>query len=304
MARGGAASKQMQRCRCGTGVPASRGEIGLRSVELQSVSNVRDLGGIPVCGDRAVLPGLFFRGSALANVSPDDSFVLFAELGIRCVVDLRCGWEREAAPDASVPGVENLHIPFYDKDKVGIEYTEPAKGTKVVGRDVACDPCRFYRSLANPLTANQMRTGLACIFEHVLQGLPVYQHCSGGKDRAGIMSLLVLTVLGASRVDILEDYLLTNVSRDKNYQQAFERFLKFSDGDEARAHELTKAHRARPENLEAFYEAVDESYGSMERFVREVLAISDERREEIGKRCTCPREQVPAGYLEVEAFHG
>lgn len=274
----------------------------MRSIELPGVSNVRDLGGIPVCGDRVVLPGLFYRGSALADATSADRSVLFGELGIRCVVDLRCGWEREAAPDASAPGVENLHIPFYDKEKVGIKYTEPAEGTKVVGRDVACDPLRFYRSLANPLTANQMRKGLACIFAHAFQGLPVYQHCSGGKDRAGIMSLLVLTVLGASRADILEDYLLTNVSRDKHYQQAFERFLRFSDGDEARAHELTRAHRARPENLEAFYEAVDERYGSMERFVREVLAIDGERREEVRRRCTCPRGQVPAGSLEAEAL--
>lgn len=258
----------------------------MRSVELQGVSNVRDLGGIPVAGGREVRPGLLFRGAALGGATPADCDVLFGKLGIRCVIDVRCGWEREAAPDVSVPGVENLHIPFYDKEKVGIEYTEPAKGTKVVGRDVACDPCRFYGSLANRLTAGQMREGVACAFSHVMQGQPVYLHCSGGKDRAGILSLLVLTVLGASRQDILDDYLLTNVSRDKNYQQSFERFLRFADGDEELAHELTQAHRARPENLQAFYQAVDEEYGDMERFVREILGIDDVRREELRAACT------------------
>lgn len=258
----------------------------MRSIELQGVSNVRDLGGIPVAGGRVVVPGLFFRGAALAEASQSDREMLFGKLGIRHVIDVRCGWEREAAPDVAVPGVENLHIPFFDKEKVGIEYTEPAAGTKVIGRDVACNPLHFYCSLANPLTAGQMREALSHAFACALQGEPVYLHCSGGKDRAGMLAVLLLTVLGASKEDILDDYLLTNVSRDKNYQQAFERFLRFADGNEELAHELTEAHRARPENLEAFYGAVEERYGGMEHFMREMLGMDAARREGLREACT------------------
>lgn len=258
----------------------------MNDIHLQGVDNVRDLGGIPTCEGRVVKPGLIFRGSALCGMTPADQELLFGELGIACVVDLRCGWERDAKPDPHVAGVENLHIPFYDLDKVGIEYTEPTEGTKVVGRDVACNPDRFYRSLANPLTANQMRQALEVIFAHAEQKRPVYVHCSGGKDRAGIMTVLVLTVLGASRQSIREDYLLTNVSRDKHYQAAFERFLKFADGNEARAHELTRAHAALPQNLDAFYGAVDERYDSMDAFLRGKLGVSLKRQEAIRAACT------------------
>ena len=203
------------------------------------------------------MPGLFFRGGALSGMTPADSAVLFGELGIGCVIDVRTGWEREAKPDAQVEGVRNLHIPFYDLEKVGIEYTEPAFGTKVVGRDVACEPNNFYRSLANELTVRQMGLAIGETFASALRGQPVYQHCSGGKDRAGILMLLTLTVLGADRDAIREDYLYTNVSRDKRYPQMFERFLRLADGDEQRAHELVVAHRALPENLDVFYDAID-----------------------------------------------
>lgn len=250
---------------------------------------MRDLGGIPVAGEREVAPGLIYRGGALARATDADREVLFNQRGIACIVDLRCGWERNAAPDVATPGVENLHIPFFDQEKVGIEYTEPAEGTKVVGRDVACNPDRFYRALANPLTAGQMRRALEVIFDRACHGRPVYLHCSGGKDRAGVLSLLVLTALSASRDAILEDYLLTNVSRDKNYAAAFERFLRFTDGDEQRAHELTRAHRARPENLDAFYEAVSTGYGSMEKFLDETLALPGARRDRLRAACTHPR---------------
>ena len=252
----------------------------MRVIELQGISNVRDLGGIPVDGGRSVVEGMLFRGSALSSLTDADRKVLFRDLGIRCVIDLRTGWERREKPDVEVPGVENLHIPFYDLEKVGIEYTEPAEGTKVVGRDVACTPVNFYRSLANPLTVRQMEHGVNEVLSRALDGQPVYLHCSGGKDRAGILTLLVLVVLGASREAILEDYLFTNVARDKNYDAMLERFKRFSGGDEQRAHELVIAHRAVPENLEAFYGAVEERYGSTDAFVRSQLGISDARRDE------------------------
>lgn len=258
-------------------------------VELEGISNVRDLGGIPVEGGRIVAPGLLFRGSALYGLTEADCKTLFEELGIVRVIDLRTGWEREAKPDIQVDGVEYLHIPFYDLEKVGIEYTEPAAGTKVIGRDVACNPNRFYRSLPNPLTLRQMREGVRRVLDSAIAGQPVYMHCSGGKDRAGILTLLVLTVLGADEDAILDDYLFTNVARDKDYEKTFARFLKLADGDEERARELTHDHRARPENITAFREAVEERYGSFAAFVRDKLEVDDDYRTLAREACTLPR---------------
>ena len=274
-------------CRVWVGRREGEGR-SLAVIELQGIDNVRDLGGIPLAGGREVVSGLLFRGGALFSATDADRDVLFRNLGIRCVIDVRCGWEREAKPDGDELGVENLHIPFYDLEKVGIEYTEPADGTKVVGRDVACEPVRFYRSLANPLTVRQMGKGLNEALSRSLDGQAIYLHCSGGKDRAGIMALLVLTVLGASREAILEDYLYTNVARDKNYAKMFERFKRLAEGDEERAHELVVAHRAVPENLEAFYGAIDERYGGMDDFMRNQLGVTDSLREEARAKLAIP----------------
>ncbi len=266
----------------------------MRVIEVPGVENVRDLGGIPVSGGRMVKPGLMYRGGALVGLTPEGVDVLFRQRGVACVIDVRCGWEREAKPDATVLGVENLHIPFYDKEKVGIEYTEPAEGTKVVGRDVACDPDHFYRSLANPLTVGQMRVCLAEAFGHALAGKPVYMHCSGGKDRAGILAALVLAVLGASAEAIEEDYLLTNESRDKQYRRNYERFLGLAGGDEQRARELVLSHRARPENLRAFREAVAQRYVCGEDFLRDQLGVTDDLRARYRAECTIEAERFAA----------
>ena len=260
--------------------------ICVASIQLQKVRNVRDLGGIAVDGGRVVKPGLFYRGAALNEATEADQDVLFNELGIGCVIDVRCGWEREAKPDVEVSGVENLHIPFFDLEKVGVEYTEPAAGTKVVGRDVACDPLRFYGSLSNVLTARQMREGVHCAFLHALEGTPVYIHCSGGKDRAGILALLILAILGADDDAILKDYLITNESRDRHYDREFQRFLRFADGNEELARKLTLGHRANPENLQAFYDSLEARYGGMEAFIVEKLDIDRHYRAKLHEQLT------------------
>ena len=264
----------------------------MRSIELENVENVRDLGGIPVGEGRVVRSGLLYRGSALSAPTQADVDELFVRRGVCCVVDLRCGWELEAKPNQVPDGIDYLHIPYYDLEKVGIEYTERAEGTKAVGPDFACEPTHFYRSLSNRLTTAQMRKALDEIFSRVQDGRAVYFHCSGGKDRAGIMSVLVLSVLGASRDDILDDYLLTNVSRDKRYDEMFARFLRLSDGDEKRAHELVVSHRAEPENVEAFYSAVDDEYGSWDAFMRDTLGMTDDRVRAIRQACTVSQARV------------
>ena len=97
----------------------------------------------------------------------------------------------------------------------------------------------------------------------------------------------MLTVLGASREAILEDYLLTNIDRDKNIEPIYQRFLRLAGGDERKAREITDAHRAIPQNLETFYSAIDESYGSMDAFMRNQMHVSDELREQMRGICTC-----------------
>lgn len=257
-------------------------------IALQGVINARDLGGIPVAGERVVKPGLIYRGSALPRATDGDCKTLFEELGIACVIDVRCGWEREAKPDRPWPGVENLFIPFYDQDIVGIEYAEPAEGTHPVGHDMACDPNLLYRHITNPLTVGQMRQAVTALFDHAMADKPVYLHCSGGKDRAGLLAALVLRILGASDEDILADYLLTNESRDKRYQEMLDRFRAFTD-DEQRAHELVLSHRALPEYLAVFNESIAERYGSMDAFVANQVGIDSELRDRIREACTVER---------------
>lgn len=262
----------------------------MRVITLEGPENVRDVGGTPLLNGRQVKPGLIYRGSDLARLTDADKTLLFSTLGIQIIIDLRCGWEREDKPTPHIAGVRNYVVPFYDEAIVGIDYHEPSQApyatTEVVGRDVACNPTNFYSSCANPLTVGQMRQGLNILFGAVARGIPIYQHCSGGKDRTGLMTFLALHILGADPEAILEDYLYTNVSRDAHDDEMFARFLKLAQGDAVLARKITDEHRARSENLEAFTQAIEATYGSLDEFITRELNFNEDRRTSLQRLCT------------------
>ena len=50
------------------------------------------------------------------------------------------------------------------------------------------------------------------MFDILLEGnVPLYYHCSAGKDRTGVASILILLALGVRRKDAEADYLYTNI---------------------------------------------------------------------------------------------
>ena len=256
----------------------------MTSIDFESISNVRDLGGIASGDDRTIRHGLFYRGGALNKATQTDAEKLLS-LGITCAIDLRTGWEHREKPSIEIPGIEYIHIPFFDQDMVGIEYIKPLANTRMIGHDFACDPNDFYRAMINPLTVGQMKKALHVVFDRAQAGLSTYVHCSGGKDRAGVLSMLILAILGANRADILEDYLLTNIARDKNFDSIYARFLRLCE-DPDRALEITNAHRALPENLDHVYDEIEIQYGSVDAFIHDALGFNDEDISQIRMTCT------------------
>lgn len=263
----------------------------MHPLNLKSVKNVRDLGDTLLTNGSHVKCGLFYRGACLDNANFKDLSVLFDQHSILTVIDLRCNWERsERAKNGSLlsqdhPQVQYLHIPLFDKDIVGVEYANPAPDTHPVGNDFACDPKDLYRALANPLTSKQLSKVVHVIFDEAVKEHPVFFHCSGGKDRAGIVSFLLLNILGADNDAIIADYLETNTSRDADYDAMLVRFLRFTDDPEL-AHQLVLSHRANVENLHIYVQTLSELYGSLNGFIKDILLIDNEYLSTVKNHCT------------------
>jgi protein-tyrosine phosphatase len=172
---------------------------GERNLGLQGAKNFRDLGGYPAAGGARTRWGKVYRSDAL--VLEDLDFDTFASLGIRSVYDLRSDLERETTPNR-LPDASHA---IATVSLIGDEATRPAFDGALTDGEA------FLADLYVHVLESSART-----FGHILSGLadetrlPAVFHCAAGKDRTGLVAAVLLSVLGVSEEDILDDYELTS----------------------------------------------------------------------------------------------
>jgi len=161
---------------------------GPRSVLVGAVVNARDLGGIPLAGDAAVVEGVLFRGPPLANLSEAGCGQL-AELEVHTVIDLRQEPERASKPTAQCAEEQTesvlapLPIPY------SVSPTD-----YLVDLNTSESMMEVFRTLGDP------------------DAYPVYFHCTWGRDRTAVVAAVILLALGADRDAIMDDYLLSQAT--------------------------------------------------------------------------------------------
>lgn len=174
----------------------------LRLVPLESVFNLRDLGGYATADGRTVAWGRLYRSDQLHAVAGRD-LDLVRSLGLRTVLDLRTEGERAegAFPVASHP-VALHHLPVLARTWHEEEVDALAE---LVDRAVPYLVARYLDLLdeGGPVLA-------AAVDLMATSGTqPLVFHCAAGKDRTGVLAALVLGVLGVSDDDIVADYVLS-----------------------------------------------------------------------------------------------
>ncbi|MFB7468427.1 tyrosine-protein phosphatase [Streptomyces sp. NPDC056224] len=245
-----------------------------------TVANLRDLGGTPLFGGRTVRPGLVLRSAQLDRLDPDADPVV-AALGLRTVIDLRTGAERAAHPDRVPAGARLLvgdvladrmnsgRVPaaaqltdLLSDPVVAEEYLGDGKAQALFG-DV-------YRSFVSSASAQAAYRMLLTEAADPDAG-PLLFHCTAGKDRTGWGATVVLSLLGADDETLMAEYLSVNPAVKQAFAPMIEGFTA-AGGDPDIALALIGVF---PGYLRAALDEVETRYGSMEKYVREGLGVSD-----------------------------
>lgn len=174
-----------------------------RHVEFEHLHNFRDLGGYRSADGRTVAWRTLYRADSLGKLRGAD-WEKFLELGIGTVIDLRYPWEIEAK--GRVPEVERFHYV-----NLSIEH-RPYDQAEI---DPGVDPWRYLADRFAEVTedgAEEIRQ----VLEHIAEAPgPVVFHCTSGKDRTGLISVFVLTLLGVPEERILADFALTELATER-----------------------------------------------------------------------------------------
>ena len=248
-----------------------------RHVALDDAVNVRDIGGYRSVGGPEVVRGRLFRGDSLSQLTSSDTERL-DRLGLRTVVDFRTPGELLLGGDDHLPfAVEYAHLPVSGGD-LGTIYELIASG----------DHERQRRELGGGRAASfmvEMNRGFVAdarqreAFGAALRllcspgRLPLLYHCTGGKDRAGWMTAVVLTALGVPRELVLRDYLLSNDFHRTGYAKL--RLDLVKTGIVADPELLRPVLELSATYLGAAFEEADRQYGSFGRFLAYGLEVSE-----------------------------
>lgn len=154
-----------------------------RWIRVPEITNVRDMGGWPLPGDRRVRQGVLYRSSEMnshVSIAKAGEQLLLHDLKIRTDLDLRGGTEDfKAVLDPA--RVEWVNIPIGP-----------------------------YGSIAERKWRGKYRRVFALLAQK--RRYPIMFHCWGGADRGGTVAFLVHGLLGVKLSDLVHDYELTSLS--------------------------------------------------------------------------------------------
>ena len=237
------------------------------NIKLDNDKNIRDLGGIINKDGLRVRHGLFIRSSHLGDISNDDLLLLKDKYFLKTVIDLRNHGEVDECSDKLSSDIKYFHIPILSGRKAGLSHEK-----KGINMDKVPNMCELYRGMAASETSKkQMKKVLKIIMNS--KNHCVLFHCTVGKDRTGVIALLILSMLDVSLDEIYKDYLYTNVVNEREALELRDLMIQKTHNEEY-ANEVMDTHLAKKEYLDSIIEYMEEEYGSVLGFIIYGLKIS------------------------------
>lgn len=263
-------------CKTQNFTPPEYGKNETVNLDIKKVHNFRTLEDMKNSDGKTLRKDFFYRSGHL-NKLKKKSFDSLQKLGIKEVIDLRNEKEITSKPD-QLPAslVYKKYSAFEDKgDQLSQARKLVLKG-KVNATDADKRMIDFYREYVteNPETIKRIIT------EVLNSDQPILYHCTAGKDRTGIVTALILTILKFDKTTIYNDYLLSNNFRKdmimKRLKLANNLHFVYPKMDIKVLEKLSWVER---NYLDAAFNEIDNKYGSIDVYIQKVLGISDDKRE-------------------------
>lgn len=244
--------------------------------------NFRDLGGYPTRDGKVVKKGVFYRSGGLFYLNEED-LNRFEREGIPYILDLRTKAESDSAPDPVMPGVVAIrHSGVVSKGGEEIDFS-PA-GMSLIGEE----GYRQIRNLQNYYAEMPFGNEAFRIFfkEIEKEHTPILFHCATGKDRTGVLAMILLLALNVDEETIFEDYMLSVCFRREHLERALaEQQSEINEHPERK--ELIIMKEAVSEEVGRLVLAeIHKRYASVEQYLETEFGLTEEKRKRLRDRYT------------------
>ena len=241
-----------------------------------TVDNFRDLGGIVLENGRVIKDGMIFRSGELFGLSDGDKAEL-DKLGIDYIFDLRGYDEVEYKPDYVPSGAVYRNVPAAQTRKSMV--VKPDKVVKMIPTWLpsGVSKCVFrlrFKQLYRKFPFHNR--AYAEMFRVMDEGGTFLFHCTAGKDRTGVASLLILLAWGADLETVKSDYMLSNfyrVESNKRFVKQYESYKHFNKYRKI----LGVAGNVEAKYFDSAYKKIIRKYKTVKRFFSEEYNVDEQR---------------------------
>lgn len=219
----------------------------VRRLPLQGTKNTRDIGGYP-CAKGTVQWGVFVRSDNPGFLTAKDVEYL-RDYGVADVVDLRREEEASNHPSVLV-GAEGFTV-----HPISVSHEHHFNN---IEGDVPGSMSGLYIAILEESKAEVAQV------MRVFANAPgaVLFHCAVGKDRTGIMAMLLLDLAGVNEADIVADYAVTEIYMREIYEAQREVFLTQEVPD--------YVLRSRPASMTRVMAHLRDNYGTARGYLQEI----------------------------------
>ena len=224
-------------------------------IALEGAFNFRDLGGVRTAGGAVLGTGRVFRSDGLHRLTGADVTMLRG-LGVEQVFDLRshAEVERDGFGDFSGTHARCVHAPLVEVSLNPFEPREDWKALDLRNRyvEMLAEGGAVIRRILETLAAAGAAGAPVTVF-----------HCTGGKDRTGVVTAVLLRALGVDDSVIVDDYAVS----ETHLAVAIARFRDAFEEQGLSEEVITYLTSSPPERMEQTLGALDRRWGSTREYL-------------------------------------
>ncbi|NLR09040.1 MULTISPECIES: tyrosine-protein phosphatase [Lactobacillaceae] len=237
------------------------GDVNDTLVKLAGTKNTRDIGGYKTAnGQWQIRHNRLLRSDNLNKINNNDKKILSADHHVTSIVDFRTNGQISSLPNQQIAGVDNTSISilgekaFTDGSALSEEFAGDG-GFYVQQLEFGQSAVQGYGRFLNMLLQNNYAT---------------LYHCSSGKDRTGIATVLIMSILGMDEKTITNDFM-------QSYQTG--RTVKASW-------------------LKEYFREIKSRYVTMNRYITNVIGFSRPQQEKLRSMYLVSTDGTNTAYQE------
>ena len=248
-------------------------------LELEEGINFRELGGYLTEDGRKIKWHKLLRCGSMAQLTKNDVDYL-DQYGVRYIIDLRSPEESNYSPDKYPNKAQYFQDTVYPFSFSLFKNLGIINNMRLGASNMDFGRQTYLQMLLDPHAQAAYRKMFNVLLENDKEGESVVFHCTAGKDRTGVAAFLILSALGVSEKQIVEDYLYTNLFFDNYSSETINDALE-SESQTEIAQRLNSKTAVIAETIEVLPKACQVVSGSVEKFLEEKLGMTKAKIERL-----------------------